>query len=273
MDNLITSTKAASGRVGLKIGALFFVVFFGYIGLFFVKDLLGLFSARSDQAVRPEEVTVIDPKIEADLKRVMEQPELPQLSDLKDPFRDRADLSGEMEKLSGGAGATPSATPAAGGAQQPGGSQAGGAEQPRDGGQGGAATIKPADPVAETKSRYDERERRILNGLPAVAESEVFAVDDLVPVGDVSGGAGVQEVILFSRALKKTISLPIGSRLFDGQILEVRPEGVAFVVFGKVSTTRVKLWRTSVKDLSYLPGFGEDLKWRETGVRCGEVVA
>jgi hypothetical protein len=239
---LITSTKAASGRVGLKLAVLFALVVVGIIGFFLVKDLLAAFSVRSELAVRPEEVTVIDPKLEANLKKVMEQQELPQSSDLKDPFRDRADLSGEMAKQGGGSAS-----------QEPTLGRPGEESKPGSGQQGTETKTEAPDPVAETKARFEQREERLRMGLNVPAESEVFAVDDLIPVGSVSGGSGRQEVLFFSRALKRNLSFQLGAKLFDGWIAEVRPEGVAFVLEGRVKTTRVKLWSSSTKDVSRLP--------------------
>lgn len=239
MENLVKSSNAASGRVGLKLGALFVLVFGGLVIGFLAWDILSMMSAKSDQVVRPEEVTVIDPKIEADLKKVLEFQGLPPVPDVKDPFRDRADLSGAMAKAGGAAGGSPTA----------GGPSTGGRT---DGSGGGSATgaQKEPDPVAETLARFQQREERIQRGLNAGPEAEVFAVDDLIPVGTVSGGSGRQEVLVYSRAIKRTFSFPLGTKIFDGWIAEVRAEGVAFIVDGKTRVSRVKLWANSAKDLS-----------------------
>ena len=243
MDNLITSTKTASGNLGIKLGALFVLVFGGIVVGYFALDLFSAMSARSEQSVRPEEVTVIDPKIEADLKKVLEFTGLPTDVDVRDPFKDRADLSGEMAKID--QGAAQSAAPSVG--NQPGSATTQGGE---------AKPVAAPDPVAETKARFEAREDRIKLGLNAGVESEVFAVDDLLPVGVVGGGAGRQEVLVYSRALKRTFSFAVGSKLFDGWIAEVRSEGVAFVMDGRTRTTRIKIWSSSIKDISEMnPGF------------------
>lgn len=232
MDNLITSTKSASDSLRLKLGALFILVFGGLVIGLFAWDIFSAMSAGSEQVVRPEEVTVIDPKLEADLKKVLEFTGLPTDVDMRDPFKDRADLSGVMERITqsnGGAAAPPSGTAGAG--------------TTADG-----KPPAPPDPVAETKARFEKRVERIRLGLNAGPEAEVFAVDDLLPVGVVGGGSTSQEVLVFSRALKKTLSFPVGTRLFDGWIGEVRSEGVTFVIDGKVRTSRVKLW--SIREAS-----------------------
>lgn len=256
MDNLITSTKAASGNIGIKLGVLFALVFGGIVIGYFAMDILSAMSARSEQAVRPEEVTVIDPKIEADLKKVLEFTGLPTDVEVRDPFKDRADLSGEMAKLDQGSGASAS--------------QAAGTQAGTGGAQGGdSKPVAAPDPVAETKSRFENREERIRLGLNAGPESEVFAVDDLLPVGVVGGGSGRQEVMFYSRALKRTFSFAVGSKLFDGWIGEVRAEGVAFVMDGRTRTSRVKIWSSSIKDVS------ENLRSSEgiPGLRMGTEVA
>ncbi|MEP6703607.1 MAG: hypothetical protein ABJB34_02265, partial [Acidobacteriota bacterium] len=47
-------------------------------------------------------------------------------------------------------------------------------------------------------------------------ESEMLAVEDLVPVGFASGGDRAAEVILFSVSLCQTFSFPAGTRFANG---------------------------------------------------------
>lgn len=244
MDNLITSSKTASDRLGLKLGALFILVFGGLVIGLLAWDVFSTMSRREDNLVRPEEVTVIDPRLEADLKKVLELTGIPENVEARDAFRDRADLSGEMAKMDRG--------PVTGGGSTgiPGSPGSSGGPATGEGAGGGAKPAEAPDPVAETKARFDRRQERVRLGLNAGPESEVFAVDDLLPVGVVGGGSGTQEVLVYSLALKRTFSFPVGTKLFDGWIGEVRAEGVAFVMDGKVRTSRVKPWSSSIKDAS-----------------------
>lgn len=232
MDNLISSTKAASGKIGLKTAAIFVAGFVVFLILLFAWDLLMSPSPAAQDAGATVDVSSIDPKLEGELRKAIDFEGFNVPSDVKNPFSDNAGLA---EAANAAGATTPGTTPGA----QPGTTPGASGTKPGE--------TKAPDPVAETKERYEERQRKLRMGLAVGPESEVFAIDDLMPVGAVSGGSGRQEVMFFSRALNRTVSFPLGARVFDGWIAEVRSQGVMFVIDGKVKSSRIKLWESSIK--------------------------
>ena len=70
----------------------------------------------------------------------------------------------------------------------------------------------------DVKSRYDDWQDRQKRGEFVQPESEVLAVEDLIPVGFASGGERGAEVMLFSLSLCRTFTFPAGTRFFDGYL-------------------------------------------------------
>lgn len=97
-----------------------------------------------------------------------------------------------------------------------------------------------------TIERIRQRERRLRSGQDAGPLSSIFALDDLLPIGTVSGGEGQEEVMFFSKAVNQTISFPVGSRFFDGWLVGYRPDGVELNPYGQ-NTTYSKPWGKEAK--------------------------
>lgn len=229
-------------RVSFKIGALFVLTF---VVVFIALSAYDIFSSmmESRQAeagvVVEQSPIVIDPKIQEELQRVLTENTDVNTEAVKDPFIDRAGLSQtaptqNVGSLSGQASTT------SGGGNSPG-------TTAMTGGQTAPAGPPPPTPLEATKLRYLNWLDRTMNGEMLALDPMIFAIDDLLPVGLVSGGSGNEEILFFSESADRTVSFPLGTRFNDGWLSALRPEGVVFSFDDEVRTIRLKSWGRSVK--------------------------
>ena len=91
--------------------------------------------------------------------------------------------------------------------------------------QGGASSgVK----ISATRARWDARGYSARAQI-SYADSVLFDVSDLVPMGRVEGGSGPTEVIFRSISLERNVALPVGSKLHDGRLHSAGRDGVSFV--------------------------------------------
>lgn len=245
-------TDRLSFRLILLFALVFFTVFFGT----WVYDALASFAesrlAEAALSGQPAPI-VIDPKLQTELAKVMAFDAIPTEADVRDPFNDRSGLS-NVVKLSGAPAAAPQRTSVQPGSSQTvAGSTGGGSGGMRNypgqsvGGQSGGISMDPAVSREATRDRYLQREERIRAGMDGGPEAEVFSIEDLLPVGVVSGGDEKEEVMFYSQTADRTFSFPVGTRFFDGWLTALRPEGVVFSTDDQYRTARMKSWGRSIK--------------------------
>jgi hypothetical protein len=96
----------------------------------------------------------------------------------------------------------------------------------------GMTQLRPVTPIGPvdigTRARHDQWVERQSHGGTVEPESEAFGVEDLVPVGFVSGGDRPDEVILYSISLCRTFSFPAGTRFYDGTLYGFNQAEVIF---------------------------------------------
>lgn len=231
-------------RLWFKVTALFAFVFLAtFIAGWFYDAVTSIVETRAleeSAAVQPQ--TVPDAKIEAELAKVMTTDMTPDRAAVRDPFVDRGNLAAQnAAALTVAATAVQPAANTVATQLSPTQGQYGAART--DSRPAAATTVVPPDPasVEATLERIRARERTLRDGREAAPESTIFAIEDLKPVGVVSGGTGNEEVLFHSKALDRIISFPIGARFFDGWLIGLRPDGVEFGAFGATSV-RFKSW-------------------------------
>lgn len=241
-QNVPLSERLSLKLLGLFVGS-FLAVFIGS----WVYDALASFAASREAeaaiVVQPAAV-VIDPKIQTELSRVMAYGD-PQFSgDIRDPFNDRAGIS-NLARTATFSGATQTAGPS--GDEQAAASGPGKSAGPA----AGSGTASPVAPVVTaleaTRLRYQNWLEQARLGVVYEIDPQIFAIEDLMPVGVVSGGDGVQEVMFYSQTADRTISFPVGTRFNDGWLSELRPEGVVFGFWDERRTIRMRPWSRTTK--------------------------
>ncbi len=239
--------KADSGirltqRVSFKLAALFI---FTFIAVFIALSAYDIFVSMMQSRQAEENIVVeqspilIDPKIQADLQRVLNETPAEETASIADPFIDRAGLSETAPLQNQSGSATQISTNSGGGTTVSGTSIIGGQTAPTG--------PPPPTPVEATKLRYLNWLDRTMAGEMLVLDPLIFAIDDLLPVGLVSGGSGKEEILFYSEAADRTVSFPIGTRFNDGWLAELRPEGVVFSFDDELRTVRLRSWGRSVK--------------------------
>jgi hypothetical protein len=215
-DKLVVPVK---DRLSTRLGLIF-------TGTFLLVTILliaaTMFGAIGDQRIADSDagaaapVIVIDPKIRADLAKAISFDALPPTTEVQNPFIDRAGIGTSL------VASPPAAASQTAGAAQPGTATAGTAMRRFDGGQNGIAQSGSSPDfgidASSLKARHHEWLDRQRRGEFAGEESEVLAVEDLVPVGYASGGDRADEVMLFSLTLCRTFSFPIGTRFLNGTL-------------------------------------------------------
>lgn len=199
MDNLIASTSTGSGRLTLKMGAIFVVGFIGAVVALFAWEILTYGTSSVSESGAPVASTVVDPKLEGELRQAIDFEGFKTPSTLSDPYVDRAGLA----EAAGTAGVIQPGT-----VSGTSGSTPGSGAQPTE--------VKPPDPVEETRDRFMKRDAAVRRGENVGPLESVFSIEDLVPIGFVAGGSSGERVIFFSRGLCQTFSFPVGTRFFDG---------------------------------------------------------
>ncbi len=256
------ATLPFKSRLSLKLAALF-------VGTFLAVFLSGLAydvfatmmenqQTEADSLAQPA-LKPIEPKIESDLAKVLAFDSTPDAAEIKDPFSDRSGISGNVKMpvvgaASGGkAGAAqPSSSAVAQGDSRsrpgsPSANPSAGAAPNNPGMSANGTPVNYAASPEATNERRRLRDERMRSGQDGGPESTILAIDDLLPVGMVSGGNGETEVMLYSQALMQTFSFPIGTPFYDGWLVELRPDGVGFGVNNQNGAVYLKNWANSVK--------------------------
>ncbi|MEP7212298.1 MAG: hypothetical protein ABI791_04440 [Acidobacteriota bacterium] len=226
--NMMTPDLPITDRVGPRLAVLFTAAF----ALVFLSGVVyQIFSAvvesrqaDSDLVVQPAPI-VIDPKIQTELTKAIAFDVMPDDVVVQDPFIDRGGITNTVSQFNGTSAARTATLTASGGAK------AMNAIAP----QGSLSRIVPGTTVAavaavDAKTRYKKWEDRQTSGEFAGPESEALGVEDLVPVGFVSGGDGYPEVMLYSLALCRTFSFPAGTHFANGWMSSISQQEVVFTV-------------------------------------------
>jgi len=248
-----SSAAPLKSRIGLKLTALFTASFLTvFIGLLFWDLLLsaGENLVVDEMASKQASVIKIDPQIETDLAKVLESNDAQNTADIKNPFADQGGISDKFNSttVSINAPQTTSSTKPVNAStvqtnpqkNQPQQNLAARTVQ-------NSAKVNPLQPQMDTKTRLQIREERIRLGEDGGPESAAFAIDDLLPVGLVSGGDGKDEVMFYSESACRVFSFPVGTQFYDGWFDSTRPEGVVFGFFDQYRTRRMRAWGRSVK--------------------------
>lgn len=217
----------ARDRLSMRLGLLFIGLFLGVSILLIAWTMFATIADRrladaSSDVAAP--VIVIDPKIQTELAKALAFDTLPAATEVHNPFLDRAGLSGVV--VASAAASGPSAASGSSATQIAGSS----------GGRGGASTqsmLSQSGPASiiqsyDVPSRYADWLERQKRGEFVGPESEMLAVEDLVPVGFASGGDRAQEVMLFSASLCRTFSFPSGTRFYNGSLYGFDAKEVVF---------------------------------------------
>jgi hypothetical protein len=224
-----TSQIPLQKRLSFKFALLFLGTF---LAVFFIGAVYDVFSqfresstAEATLAAQPEPI-VIDPKLQADLAKVMAFDTIPSETAVSDPFVDRSGISGSIS-TTGGTPSTQASIKGTTGSATTAGMLTKGGSTPTI-----AGSVSNLSPASEnTKMRYDAWQKANLNadGMP---NPRIFAVEDLVPVGIVSGGRGTDEVMLLSLSLCRTFSFPAGTEFYDAYLTNVSRDFVIFNLKG-----------------------------------------
>ena len=225
----IRSSIPLQERLSLRLALLFFGAFFGVLIVIILSTLFGAIGDRSvvsaDSDVQAP-VIVIDPKIQSDLAKAMSFDAIPATVEVHNPFIDRAGIGSNITVTA--ASSTANVQRAAAGVNVSGSGSAGGPSRT-------SITQVPPSLAAslpeayDARARYDDWLNRQRRGEFVVPESEILAVEDLVPVGFASGGSRGDEVILYSVSLCRTFSFPVGTHFYNGWLNEINQQEVVFV--------------------------------------------
>lgn len=192
-----------------KLAALFCGVFFAVFTGLWIYDLFNSFSESRDSesaVVQQQSPIVIDPKMQSDLAQVLAFDPAENSEIVKDPFFDRTGIS-----VGSGLRSTGTAQTALAGTSSSG-SIGGTAGSGGSGSPGGATPNVPSSTEARLKDWRDKQDQGEMVG----PESELYSIDDLVPVGFTSGGSAANEVTLYSKSTCRSFSVRAGTRLYDG---------------------------------------------------------
>lgn len=254
-----SSSKPVKSRLGLKIAGLFLATFLTvFMALFFLDLLKTLGEGKIIDAATASQpaATAIDPKLETELAKVLEQTDSQTTADIKNPFADSTGISGQYKATTASSVTSPTTAVDGRTANQPGNQVAAQKNQSPQQQQQTVTgkilppspTVNPLQPQIDTRARLQEREERLRLNMDPGPESSAYAIDDLLPVGVVSGGDGKDEVMFYSEATCRVVSFPVGARFYDGWFESRRDEGVVFAFFDQFRTKRMRGWGRSVKE-------------------------
>jgi hypothetical protein len=227
--NFMMPVLPIKDRVGPRLAALFAAAF----ALVFLSGVIyQIFSAvvesrqaDSDLVVQPAPI-VIDPKIQTDLTKAIAFDVMPNDVTVQDPFVDRGGISGPAGLSNGTVAARTTALNVSAAANASAAKATlGSVNQIVPG-----TTVAASAAVVDAKARYKNWEDRQNSGEFAGPESEALGIEDLVPVGFVSGGDGYPEVMLYSLALCRTFSFPAGTHFANGWVSSISQQEVVFTV-------------------------------------------
>lgn len=236
-----------SGHLAIKLGGLFLgMLAFVFVGTW-VYDLFNAYResrVAESNLVMQQQPIVIDPKLQTDLARVLSYENTPSDQEVRDPFNDRANLSQTVAATvtTGGSAQSPSS-----GSTTTSGGGTGTNPGAGSGGHGSPTVAAVESPLDATRRRYFEWLQRSQTDPNLQLDPQLFAIDDLLPVGVVSGGNGRDEVIFYSQVAERTWSFPVGTRFYDGWFTDLRPEGVVFSFNDPQRTVRLRSWGRSIK--------------------------
>lgn len=247
-------TISIKDRASFRLAALFCITFLTFFIGWLVYDLFSsTLEAQAAEANLPAQpaVVTIDPKLEPELRKVLDANFLlTETAVVRDPFSDQSGISGMANVTVSQitppqtTGSTTQSVNAGNPAQRTSARQTsppGLVSGNRDFG-----TLPVILPPEDTKTRlttWEQTGRFTGSGEP---DPRIFAVEDLIPVGVVSGGDEKQEVMFYSQAACRTISFPPGTRFYDAWLMEVRLDGVIFTFDDNFRTERLKSWGRSV---------------------------
>jgi hypothetical protein len=252
--NTVNSQAPYKSRLGITLTGLFLA---GFLAVVVIGLILDVFASMregqqaSDELAVQQTVVVIDPKLAGELAKAKNFENTQNLADLRDPFLDRAGLSQTEAGRAAVAQNNRTGTGTTG--AQPGKTVAGtqpGVKPP--GGGGNTTTTVPPETVIvkeDTSVRLAKRDEDIRNNIPVRPINFYLAVEDLLPVGAVSGGSGQDEIMLYSQAADQTFSFPLGTEFFVGWLTGLKPDGPVFI-FPASSQTMTKSWVRSIQPLS-----------------------
>lgn len=247
-------------RNSFRLTLLFIFAFLAFFILFTAYNVFVTYAAqKAAELTLPAQPQVIqvDPKMESELAKVMsfEEPE-EETAAVSNPFLDRGNISGTFDNrgsvtiplTTGSTGSTgsdergsstPKPTTVSGGGQN--------APGPGTVSSNPGGLTKSEVARVDTKARYEKwRQNTRLFSL-SEPEPGIFAVEDLIPVGVVSGGTMQEEVLFYSLAAGRTMSFPLGTRFHDAWLKDVTPDGVIFDFFdAEVRSIRLKTWGRSL---------------------------
>lgn len=216
-------------RLWFRLIALFAMTFLALFMLLFVWDLflaIGESRALESNPAAQAPPVVIDPKIETELQKVLAFETIDNtVVNISDPFVDRSGLSNVVSAA--GTAQQASATSPSGTATTASAAASSGTVTRTV--SGTVSSSGSANQVVPTsKDRYEIWEEKVRAGYDAGPVSTAFAVEDLVPVGYVSGGSGPDEIMFHSLSLCRTFSFPVGARFFDGWLGSLSQQEVVF---------------------------------------------
>lgn len=206
-------------RLSMRLALLFAVTFLGtllVIGAWAVMGKIGERNQTANELTAQAPVIVIDPKIQSELAKALTFDATPAVTQVQNPFVDRANLANSTAAAVAATAASVSKPNAGSSTTNVSANQSSG-NMPGPLSSGFGSQLGAFGPAADnTKARYGDWLERQRRGEFVVPESEVLGVADLVPVGYASGGDRGAEVILMSLSLCRTFTFPAGTRLFDG---------------------------------------------------------
>lgn len=200
-------------RLSTRLGLIFVGTFLLVTILMIASTMLGAIGDRSLADSDPRvaaPVIVIDPKIRTDLVKAISVDAIPPATEVQNPFVDRANIGTNLV-------AAPAASQTATSSQSV--SAVTGTATTGATGLNGNVPSSNTDfgfDPSTLKARHDEWLERQRRGEFVGQESEVLAIEDLVPVGYAGGGDRADEVMLFSLVLCRTFSFPVGTRFLNG---------------------------------------------------------
>lgn len=250
-------------RLSLKLTGLFLFSFlFAFAGLWiydiFTSSMEYQTLEMNNSINNSQEEIKIDPKLEKDLAKVLEFDSTPNAENISDPFSDKLGISNKTNSVNSAAGGfsqpssviTASSNSGAGGGPR---------SSPQFNGNPGGNTTTQGYPNSnlsandidtraseDTLTRVIRRRESLRSGFNVEPESSVFAIEDLLPVGVVSGGDEREEVMFYSQSLKRTFSFKVGTRFYDGWLTAFRPEGVVFNLNDEYQSVKIKGWERSI---------------------------
>jgi hypothetical protein len=249
-DNIQNGSMPLTQQLGFKLIVLFlltFLIFFVLLSVYGVFMAYGESREAEQNVVLQPKPIVIDPQMRDRLARVLTLDEgAIETVSVRDPFQDRAGLSGIAARQGLAAVSSPGVTSGTAGDAATGGTRAGSGATDGTGSPAAPAAEQPT-PTEATRRRYSAWLERARLDADVELDPRIFAIEDLQPVGVVSGGTGQQEVMFFSAAADRTVSFPVGTMFYDGRMIELRPDGVVFSFFDERRTVRMRSWQRAIR--------------------------